>query len=55
MNKKQVIEIIGIKRWKEFEEFMKGQTVGINKDGSINYYELDIENFQRKKENRFFD
>jgi len=55
MNKKQVIEKIGKARWKAFEKFMDGQTVGLNPDGSTNYYERDVENFLRKPKNRFFD
>ncbi|MFH1752279.1 MAG: hypothetical protein ABH821_05060 [archaeon] len=55
MNKKQVIERIGKSKWKEFEEFMRGQTVGVNKDGSFDYYEWDVENFLRPIKDRFFD
>lgn len=55
MNKKQVIERIGKTRWKEFERFMAGQTVRLNTDGTIDYYEWDVENFLRKPKNRFFD
>lgn len=55
MNKKQVIAKIGKERWKEFEEFMHHQTAGLNKDGSLDYYKCDVENFLRKKEDRFFD
>jgi len=30
---------------KDFHAFMRGQTVGLNKDGSIDYYEHDVERF----------
>lgn len=55
MNKKQVIEKIGKNRWKDFCAFMKGQTVGINSDGSTEYYEWDVENFLRPAKQRFSD
>ena len=55
MNKKQVIEKIGKENWKEFLNFMVGQTVGLNLDGSTDYYGCDVENFLRKPKNRFFD
>lgn len=55
MNKEQVIERIGKKRWKEFQEFMKGQTVQVNNNGSTDYFEWDVENFLRKNKDRFFD
>ena len=35
--------------WKDFEEFMHGQTVGINEDGSIDYYDSDIERYLASK------
>ena len=49
MNKKQVIAKIGKGRWEEFEEFMYGQTMGLNKSGSLDYYKNDVENFLRKR------
>jgi len=55
LNKKQVIEKIGKENWKEFLNFMVGQTVGLNLDGSTDYYGCDVENFLRKPKNRFFD
>lgn len=55
MRKKEVLNIIGKKRWKEFEEFMTGQTVGINSDGTTDYYDCDVDNFLRPKNKRFFD
>lgn len=55
MNKKQVIEKIGKSRWKAFSDFMKGQTVEINTDGSTEYYEWDVENFLRPEKRRFSD
>ena len=55
MKKEEVIKRIGKGRWKEFEEFMRGQTVGVNKGISIDYYKQDVENFLRLKERRFWD
>ena len=37
---------------KEFNEFMRGQTVGINDDGSTNFYEYDVERFLNTKRRR---
>jgi hypothetical protein len=54
MNKAEVIKRIGKKRWKEFCEFMVGQTGGIV-NGEFDYYECDVENFLRKPKDRFFD
>lgn len=33
--------------FKQFLEWMKGQTVGINSDGTTNYYVWDVERFKR--------
>lgn len=55
MTLKEVINTIGEDRLKEFMEFMTGQTVGENKDGSFDYYEQDVENFLRHPSRRFFD
>ena len=55
MLKEDVIKKIGKKPWKEFLEFMTGQTVGINSDGFADYYDHDVENFLRPKNKRFFD
>ena len=45
MNKQEVIKLIGRNRWKEFEKWMTGQTCGLNKDGTLDYYTWDIERF----------
>ena len=31
------------KQWLDFEDWMQGQTVGINSDESIDYYKWDVE------------
>jgi len=49
MNEKQVINLIGQERYNDFLHFMRGQTVGINPDGSIDYYIYDIERFLGKR------
>lgn len=48
MNKQQVIEKIGKENWGEFVEFMFGQTVRKKSDGTIDYFEEDVENFLYK-------
>jgi len=49
MNKQQVIKKIGKANWGKFYKFMRGQTVGICKDGkSYDYYDCDVERFMRK-------
>ncbi len=55
MTIQEVTTIIGKDRLKEFYRFMCGQTVSINKDGSTDYFKQDVDNFMRKKEDRFFD
>ena len=55
MREEFVIKIVGKDRWKEFQKFMIGQTVSSYPDGSIDYYECDVNNFLRKPKNRFFD
>ena len=50
MNKNQVIKLIGKSRWKEFGKWMGGQTVGIGKDGKIDYYDDDVYRFLEGKE-----
>ena len=47
MKKEEVIKLIGKSNWKRFCEWMRGQTVGMNKDGSIDYYENDVKAFMR--------
>ncbi len=55
MREEEVKNRIGKGRCKEFEEFMKSQTAGINKDGSTDYYKQDVEDFLRSKRLRFWD
>ena len=55
MNKKKIVDRIGKNRWKAFQKFMAGQTVGKYQNGSIDYYEQDVKNFLRKQKDRFFD
>jgi len=47
MNEQEVKEYIGTTHWDAFLDFMYGQTVGVNEDGSIVYYEADVERFKR--------
>ena len=57
MNKKEIMKLLKEKgrTWKEFNEFMYGQTVSMEENGEINYYECDVENFFRQPHSRFFD
>lgn len=48
MNKKEVIKEIGGENWKMFETWMRGQTVGVSKDGKEDYYTHDVEKFMRR-------
>ena len=50
MKEADVIRLIGKNKWKEFQYWMKGQTVGINSDGTIDYYEHDIQKFIEGKQ-----
>ncbi len=51
MNKQQVIKRIGKSNWSKFARFINGQTARI-KDGEIDYYECDVDNFIAKMEGR---
>ena len=31
--------------WRTFKKWMVGQTMGMNKDGSVDYYECDVDRF----------
>jgi hypothetical protein len=55
MTKQEVIDRIGVEKWEDFCKFMWGQTMGINKDGSLDYFECDVYNFLCKPKDRFFD
>lgn len=57
MNEKEVNELLkkNNRTWKEFEDFMFGQTVGMGKDGETDYYECDVYNFFKPKHTQFFD
>jgi hypothetical protein len=55
MKWEEVVKIIGENKIEDFKEFMRGQTIGINKDGTLDYYEQDVENFLRPVCERFFD
>lgn len=35
--------------WETFNDWMTGQTVGLDEDGTINYYEYDVSRFLRYK------
>jgi len=41
MNEQEVKDCL----WPEFTDFMCGQTVGVNEDGSDKYYKYDVKRF----------
>jgi len=45
--KKKIKEAGG--KWSVFIKWMRGQTVGLNKDDTVNYYEYDVKRFIRYK------
>jgi|GEM_PF-3301232 len=47
MRKKEVIGQIGPKNWGSFEKWMFGQTAGLNRDGTMDYYKNDVARFKR--------
>lgn len=44
MNELEVKQLVGDK-WELFQEFMRGQTVEIYSDGTLNYYPQDVQRF----------
>jgi len=46
MRESEVKKYIGENNWKLFNKFMNGKTVGINKDGTFDYYEYDVKRFK---------
>lgn len=45
MREEEVIKLIGKKNLKAFFNFMRGKTIGINSDGSFDYYDCDVKQF----------
>ena len=45
MNIDEVETIIGQENLNNFMVFMKGQTVGIDERGLVDYYEIDVQTF----------
>ena len=48
MTEYEVKKEIGENNWDKFCEWMYGQTVGLNEDGTTDYYDCDVEAFKRK-------
>jgi hypothetical protein len=46
----EIKKVLGVKRWKDFNKFMTGQTCS-----EAGAYKCDVENFLRPKNQRFFD
>lgn len=49
MNEKQAKKLVGNDNWEDFLDFMQGQTVGISKNGDIDYYKWDVERYIENK------
>lgn len=45
MKEQEVKSYIGTENWNTFLKFMEGQTVGVNNDGSTEFYDSDVERF----------
>ena len=43
MNEEEVKDYL----FKQFLNWLKGQTIGVNPDGTINYYKYDVERYAR--------
>ena len=39
------------KKWKDFTHWMNGQTMGLNEDGTTDFYECDVDRFIRNLKN----
>lgn len=48
MSEKEVKQKIGEENWEKFLQWMRGQTCGLNEDGTTNYYECDVDAFYTK-------
>jgi hypothetical protein len=46
MNEQQVKKFIGEENWEDFYDWMRGQTCGTNKDGSLDFYDHDVQAFK---------
>lgn len=53
MNEQSVKQLIGEENWEAFCEWISGQTVSVNQDGSINYYDWDVEAFKTKLDTNY--
>jgi len=36
--------------WREFVKWMSGQTLGLNEDGTTDFYDWDVERFIQRKQ-----
>lgn len=48
MTEQEVKKDIGEENWEKFLLWMRGQTLGLNEDGTTDYYECDVYAFKRK-------
>jgi hypothetical protein len=55
MNKKEIIKKIGSNNWKKFINYIRGQTVNINTDGTIDYNTCDVERFSNNIKGGLYD
>ena len=52
MTEQEVKQRIGEENWEAFNQWMRGRTVGLNDDGSLDFYEQDVRRFGQEEENR---
>ena len=49
MKENEIVKKYGKEETKKFLKWMNGQTIGINKDGTFDYYEEDVLRFMNGK------
>jgi len=53
VSKEEIISEVGEDEFERFDKWMTGQTVGVNKDKTINYYRWDYERWKERKTRRW--
>jgi len=46
MTEQEVTDFIGKENWDAFIIWMRGQTIGVSKDGVLDYYSCDVYKFK---------
>jgi hypothetical protein len=53
MNEQEARELVGDDGWDDFLDWLAGQTIGINDDGTIDYYDSDVKRYcERRRRER---